>query len=73
VPIIQDVPMDLTMPQDPADTTTSREEFFRTEGAHTSFGAPIPGGQVVRWLQREGQRIKSIVEMFDELRSGPRK
>jgi adenylate cyclase len=67
VPIKHDVPRDLTMPQGPADTTTSGEEFSRTEGAYTSLGGPIPGGQVARWLLREGQRIESIVEMFDEL------
>jgi adenylate cyclase len=56
------------MPLDvPADTTTSGEEFFRTEGAYTSLGAPIPGGQVERWLLREGPHIGSIIEMFDEL------
>ena len=56
------------MPLDvPADTTTSGEEFFRTEGAYTSLGAPIPGGHVARWLLREGAHIESIVEMFDEL------
>jgi adenylate cyclase len=59
--------MDQTMPQGPADTTTSGEEFFRTEGAYTSLGAPIPGGQVARWLLHEGQRLEGIVEMFDEL------
>jgi adenylate cyclase len=58
--------MDLTMPQGPADTTTS-DDLIRTEGAYTSLGAPIPGGQVGRWLLREGQRIESISEMFDEL------
>jgi adenylate cyclase len=51
----------------PADTTTSGEEFFRTEGAYTGLGAPIPGGQVGRWILREGPHIDSIVEMFDEL------
>jgi adenylate cyclase len=51
----------------PADTTTSGEEFFRTEGAYTSLGAPIPGGQVGRWILREGPHIESDVEMFDEL------
>ena len=60
--------MDTSMPLDvPADTTTSGEEFFRTEGAYTSLGAPILGGQVGRWLLREGPHIESIVEMFDEL------
>ena len=56
------------MPLDvPVDTTTSGEEFFRTEGAYTSLGAPIAGGHVGRWLLREGAHIGSIVEMFDEL------
>ena len=56
------------MPLDvPPDTTMSGEEFFRTEGAYTSLGAPIPGGQVGRWLLREGPHIDSDVEMFDEL------
>jgi hypothetical protein len=67
VPITPDVPMDLTMPHAPADTPTRGEEFFRTEGAYTSLGAPIPGGQVGRWLLREGSHIESIVDMFDEL------
>jgi len=55
------------MSQGPADMTTRGEEFFRTEGTHTRLGAPIPGGQVARWLLCEGRRIESIVEMFDEL------
>jgi len=56
------------MPLDvPADTTTSGEEFFRTEGAYTGLGAPIPGGQVGRWILREAPHIESYVEMFDEL------
>ncbi len=60
--------MDTSMPSDvPADTTTSGEEFFRTEGAYTSLGKPIPGGQVARWLLREGPHIESIIDMFDEL------
>ena len=43
------------MPLDvPPDTTLSGEEFFRTEGAYTSLGAPVPGGQVARWILREG-------------------
>jgi len=65
--ITPDVPMDLTMPQGPADTTTSDDEFVRTEGAYISLGAPIPGGQVAHWLLREGPRFESFVEMFDEL------
>ena len=60
--------MDATMPLDvPPDTTLSGEEFFRTEGAYTSLGAPIPGGRVGRWLLREGPHIDNDIEMFDEL------
>src|ERR1700750_92112 len=56
-----------SMPLDvPPDTTLAGEEFFRTEGAYTSLGAPIPGGQVDRWILREGPHIDSIVGMFDE-------
>jgi adenylate cyclase len=51
----------------PADTTLSGEEFFRTEGAYTSLGAPIAGGQIGRWILRKGPHIDSDVEMFDEL------
>jgi adenylate cyclase len=51
----------------PADTTTSGEEFFRTEGAYTGLGAPIPGGRVGSWILGEGPHIDSDVEMFDEL------
>jgi len=46
---------------------TSGEEFFRTEGAYTGLGEPIPGGQVARWLLVEGPHIDSGVELFDEL------
>jgi adenylate cyclase len=56
------VPLDL-----PADTTISGDEFFRTEGAYTGLGAPIPGGQVGRWILAEGPQIDSDVELFDEL------
>jgi adenylate cyclase len=57
-----------TMPPGiPADTTLAGEEFFRTEGVYTSLGAPIPGGQIGRWILREGPRIDSDIEMFDEL------
>jgi len=60
--------MEISMPLDvPADTTASGDEFFRTEGVYTSLGAPIPGGQVGRWVLREGPHIDSGVEMFDEL------
>jgi adenylate cyclase len=60
--------MDASMLLDvPADTTVSGEEFFRTEGAYTSLGAPIPGGRVGNWILREGSRIDNDVEMFDEL------
>src|SRR6266436_2327738 len=60
--------MDTTMPLDiPPDTTTSGEEFFRTEGAYTGLGAPIPGGRIDRWILGEGPHIDSEVELFDEL------
>jgi adenylate cyclase len=60
--------MEISMPLDvPADAKASGEEFFRTEGVYTSLGAPIPGGQVGRWILREGTHIDSGVEMFDEL------
>src|SRR5215472_18450532 len=56
------------MPLDvPAETTASGEEFFRTEGVYTSLGAPIPGGEVGRWILREGPHIDSGIELFDEL------
>jgi adenylate cyclase len=53
----------------PAETIsrTSGEEFFRTEGAYTGLGEPIPGGQITRWLLVEGPHIDSGVELFDEL------
>ena len=60
--------MDMSMPLDvPTDTTLSGEEFFHTEGAYTSLGAPIPGGRVGNWILREGPQIDSDVELFDEL------
>jgi adenylate cyclase len=43
------------------------EEFFRTEGVYTGLGAPIPGGQIARWLLVEGPNIDSGTELFDEL------
>jgi len=56
------------MPLDiPPDTRTTGEEFFRTEGVYTGAGAPIPGGQIDRWILREGPHIDSDVELFDEL------
>jgi len=56
------------MPLDvPPDTTTSGEEFFRTEGAYTGLGAPIAGGHIDRWILGEGPQIDSDVELFDEL------
>jgi adenylate cyclase len=57
----------MTMPLEPADTTASDDEIFRAERAYTSLGVPIPGGQVERWLVREGSQIESIIEMFDEM------
>jgi adenylate cyclase len=57
-----------SMPLDiPPDTTTTGEEFFRTEGAYTSLGAPISGGKIDRWLLSEGPHFDSHVEFFDEL------
>jgi len=56
------------MPLDiPPDTTATGEEFFRTEGVYTGLGAPIPGGQIDRWILGEGPHIDSDVELFDEL------
>jgi len=56
------------MPLDaPAAPTTSGDEFFRTEGAYTGLGAPVPGGQISRWILGEGPHIDSDVELFDEL------
>ena len=56
------------MPLDiPPDTTTSGEDFFRTEGAYTGLGAPIPGGGIDRWILAEGPHIDNGVELFDEL------
>jgi adenylate cyclase len=58
--------MPLDAPVTPA-TPTSGEDFFRTEGAYTGLGAPIPGGQIDRWILGEGPQIDSDVELFDEL------
>jgi adenylate cyclase len=56
------------MPLDaPTPTKTSGDEFFRTEGAYTGLGAPIPGGRIDRWILSEGPHIESYVELFDEL------
>ena len=56
------------MPLDiPPDTTTSGEEFFRTEGVYTGLGAPISGGRIDRWILSEGPHIDNGVELFDEL------
>ncbi|MBV8131834.1 MAG: adenylate/guanylate cyclase domain-containing protein, partial [Alphaproteobacteria bacterium] len=49
------------------DTTTSGEDFFRTEGVYTGLGAPVPGGHIDRWILGEGPHIDSDVELFDEL------
>jgi adenylate cyclase len=56
------MPLDL-----PPDTTTTGEEFFRTEGTYTGLGAPIPGGKIDRWILVEGPQIDSHVELIDEL------
>jgi adenylate cyclase len=60
--MVTSMPLDL-----PADTTTTGDEFFRTEGTYTGLGAPIPGGNIDRWILREGPQIDSHVELFDEL------
>jgi adenylate cyclase len=56
------MPLDL-----PPDTTTTGEEFFRTEGTYSGLGAPIPGGRIDRWILTEGPHIDSHVELIDEL------
>lgn len=56
------MPLDL-----PPDTTTTGEEFFRTEGTYTGLGAPISGGGIDRWILTEGPQIDSHVELIDEL------
>ena len=56
------MPLDL-----PPDTTTTGEDFFRTEGTYTGLGAPIPGARIDRWILSEGPHIDSHVEFFDEL------
>jgi adenylate cyclase len=60
--MVTSMPLDL-----PPDTTTTGEEFFRTEGTYTGLGAPIPGGQIDRWILGEGPHIDSDAELFDEL------
>ena len=60
--MVTSMPLDL-----PPDTTTTGEEFFRTEGAYTSLGAAIPGGGIDRWILSEGPHFDSHVEFFDEL------
>jgi adenylate cyclase len=60
--MVTSMPLDL-----PPDTTTTGEEFFRTEGTYTGLGAPIPGGKIDRWILSEGPHIDSHVEFFDEL------
>jgi adenylate cyclase len=57
-----------SMPLDiPPETSTTGEEFFRTEGVYAGLGAPIPGGRIDRWILGEGPHIDSYVELFDEL------
>ncbi len=57
-----------SMPLDvPADTTLSSREFFRTEGAYTSSGTPIPGRQVDRWILREGPHFDSDVGILEAM------
>jgi adenylate cyclase len=60
--------MGANMPLDvPADSTTTGDDFFRIEGAYCGLGAPIPGGQIERWILGEAPHIDSDVELFDEL------
>ena len=60
--------MDTSKPLDlPPDTTSSGEDYFRTEGTYTGLGAPILGGGIDRWILAEGPHIDSHVEFFDEL------
>ena len=56
-----------TVTDDIATTARSGEEFFRIEATHRGRGAPIPGGQVERWILGQGPHIDSEVELFDEL------
>jgi adenylate cyclase len=58
------MPLDLPAAPPPA---LSGEEFFRTDGAYCGLGAPIPGGQIERWILGEGPHIENNVELFDEL------
>jgi len=60
--MVTSMPLDL-----PPDTTTTGEEFFRTQGTYTGLGAPIAGGGIDRWILSEGPHIDSHVELFDEL------
>jgi adenylate cyclase len=46
---------------------TPGEELFRVEGVSSGLGAPIPGGQISRWLLTEGPQIDSGIELFDEM------
>jgi adenylate cyclase len=56
----------LAIPAEP-EPRIGGEEFFRTEGAYAGLGAPIPGGQIARWLLVDGPNIDSGTELFDEL------
>ena len=64
--------MDVTLLEDggvlgmPA-TPGKIEDYFPTEGAYAGLGAPVPGGNVARWILTEGTHLDSAVEFFDEL------
>ncbi|HZU88980.1 MAG TPA: hypothetical protein VE993_06950, partial [Stellaceae bacterium] len=54
-------------PDGAAAPALAGEEFFRVEGIYSSLAAPIPGGDLMRWILSEGPHIISEVEFFDEL------
>jgi adenylate cyclase len=60
--------MDTNLTSDPAALPAlSGEELFRVEGVFSGLAAPIPGGDLTRWILREGPHIDNEVEFFDEL------
>ena len=50
-----------------APPATSGEDLFRVEGVFSGLAAPIPGGDITRWILAEGPHIDNEVELFDEL------
>ena len=67
LPNLSSTPLDLPVAARAGDRETSGEEFFRIEGVYTGLGAPIPGGEIGRWLLVDGPHIDSEIELFDEL------